>query len=83
MDDSDRRQHQDAYRALNSDGPLGDKLERTHEVMRGHFPFLARIAVATYDPKSGILSAFARGFRAVLFVLFLDSLDWWDRFSHF
>lgn len=59
MDRSGAGPHHDAFQALNSDGPLGGKLERTHEVMRSHFPFLARIAVATYDPGSGVLSAFA------------------------
>jgi HD-GYP domain-containing protein (c-di-GMP phosphodiesterase class II) len=50
--------HQDAIESLNRRLPLRDKLIATHEAMRAHFPFIARIAIAIYDPKTALLTTY-------------------------
>ena len=43
---------------LNQNLPLRDKLLKTHQAMQAHMPFIARIAVALYDPKTTLLKTF-------------------------
>jgi HD-GYP domain-containing protein (c-di-GMP phosphodiesterase class II) len=50
--------HSDNLEYLNRHGSLRDKLVATHAVIRKHLPFVARIAVALYDPSSTRLSAY-------------------------
>lgn len=51
-------QHHDALEGLNKYVPLRDKLVVAHESIREIFPFIARIAVAVYDPKTNLLKTF-------------------------
>jgi HD-GYP domain-containing protein (c-di-GMP phosphodiesterase class II) len=51
--------HDDVLARLNEDSPLADKLVTVYRYVREHFPFVARIAVALYDPASDILKTFA------------------------
>lgn len=51
-------QHQDALEELNRFIPVRDKLVVAHESIRELFPFIARIAVAVYDPKTNLLKTF-------------------------
>ena len=50
--------HDDRLAALSENLPLGRKLHAVHQAMRDDFPFLARIAVAAYDPGLGTLKTF-------------------------
>jgi len=50
--------HKDTLKALNTSIPLQEKLTAMHDSMRELFPFIARIAVAIYDPGSGLLKTF-------------------------
>ena len=51
-------QHHDALEGLNRYIPLRDKLVVAHKSICEIFPFIARIAVAIYDPKTHILKTF-------------------------
>ena len=51
--------HEDALARLNEDVPLSDKLVDVHRFVRGHMPFVARIAVALYDAATDTLKTFA------------------------
>ncbi len=50
--------HRDVLEALNHPIPARDKLCRIHEWVRGLFPFVARIAVTTYDPGTQVLKEY-------------------------
>jgi HD-GYP domain-containing protein (c-di-GMP phosphodiesterase class II) len=50
--------YQDILAALNEALPLKDRLVHCHQVLQGHFPFIARIAVAIYDPKTTSLKTY-------------------------
>ena len=50
--------HQDVLSAISHEGNLGDKLECIHQAMRTQFPFIHRISVAMYDPKTDMLKTF-------------------------
>ncbi len=50
--------HQDPLEALNSNLPLRDKLVRTHQVVQKQMPYIARIAIALYDPKTTLLKTY-------------------------
>jgi HD-GYP domain-containing protein (c-di-GMP phosphodiesterase class II) len=50
--------HQDALQALNSDGSLRARIREIHWAVRTFLPFVARIAVAIYDPKTTLLKTF-------------------------
>lgn len=50
--------HQDALHALNSDGPLRARIREIHWAVRSFMPFIDRIAVAIYDPKTTLLKSF-------------------------
>jgi len=49
---------QDTLEALNENLPLRDKLLKTHHALQVHLPFIERIAVALYDPKTTLLKTF-------------------------
>lgn len=51
-------EHEDIHAALNLDVPLREKLVRTHAAVRQLFPFIARIAVAIYDPATTVLKTY-------------------------
>jgi len=51
--------HADTLSGLNEDMPLADKLADVHRFVRGHMPFVARIAVALYDAATDTLKTFA------------------------
>ncbi len=50
--------HHDALQALNADGPLRARIQEIHWAVRSFLPFVARIAVAIYDPKTALLKTF-------------------------
>ena len=50
--------HHDALQALNADAPLRARIREIHWAARSALPFIARIAVALYDPGSAQLKAF-------------------------
>ncbi len=51
-------EHQDTLESLNRNIPLREKLVQTHGVLRAHLPFIARIAIALYDPKTTLLKTY-------------------------
>ncbi|HQZ45947.1 MAG TPA: HD domain-containing protein [Usitatibacteraceae bacterium] len=51
-------EHQDALQALNADGPLRLRIREIHLAVRSFMPFVERIAVAAYDPKTTLLKSF-------------------------
>ena len=50
--------HHDALELLNADGPLRARIREIHWAVRTFMPFVARIAVAIYDPKTTFLKTF-------------------------
>lgn len=50
--------HEDRLRGLNDPLPLSRKLELLHAEIARRFPFVARLAVATFDPKRRVLKTF-------------------------
>lgn len=50
--------YQDTLEALNRNLPLGAKLIQTHRVVQKQLPFVARIAIALYDPKTNLLKTY-------------------------
>jgi HD-GYP domain-containing protein (c-di-GMP phosphodiesterase class II) len=50
--------HNDALQALNADGPLRGRIREIHWAVRSFLPFVARIAIALYDPKTTYLKTF-------------------------
>ncbi len=56
--DKNDKNHHDALHALNADGPLRGRLREIHWAVRSFLPFIARIAVAIYDPKTTLLKTF-------------------------
>ncbi|MGE0358457.1 MAG: HD-GYP domain-containing protein [Burkholderiales bacterium] len=53
-----RPAHHDALHALNADGPLRARIREIHWAVRSFMPFVERIAVAIYDPKTTLLKTF-------------------------
>jgi HD-GYP domain-containing protein (c-di-GMP phosphodiesterase class II) len=51
--------HRDALQALNEEAPLRQRLREIRLAVRAFMPFVARIAVALYDPKTTLLKTFA------------------------
>lgn len=49
---------QDILEPLNRNIPLREKLVKIHDAVNAHFPFIKRIAIAVYDPKTTILKTF-------------------------
>lgn len=50
--------HHDALQALNADAPFRARIREVHWAARSALPFIARIAVALYDPKTAQLKTF-------------------------
>lgn len=50
--------HIDTLGDLNKNIPLKEKLVNTHKVIKNSLPFIARIAIALYDPESRVLKTF-------------------------
>ena len=50
--------YEDTLEALNRNLPLRDKLVQTHRVVQKQLPFVARIAVALYDPQTSVLKTY-------------------------
>ena len=50
--------HHDPLASLNSNVPLRDKLIQTHAVVQRQLPFVARVAIALYDPKTRLLKTY-------------------------
>ena len=51
-------EHKDILSALDFDIPLKEKLVCTHEAIKQHFPFIARIAITIYDPLTTVLKTY-------------------------
>lgn len=51
-------EHNDALEELNKHIPLHEKLIATHKSVREYFPFIARIAIAVYDPETSVLKTY-------------------------
>jgi len=51
-------EHQDTLDSLNRNIPLREKIVQTHRVLQAHLPFIARIAIALYDPKTALLKTY-------------------------
>lgn len=50
--------HEDDLADLNRDISLRDKLKIAHESVQKSFPFVARIAIALYDPETHVLKTY-------------------------
>jgi len=48
----------DILEPLNRNLPLREKLIKLHDALKAHLPFIKRIAVAVYDPKTTLLKTF-------------------------
>ena len=51
-------EHHDVLEQLNKHIPLRDKLVVAHDSVSELFPFVARIAVAIYDPETSVLKTY-------------------------
>ena len=51
-------EHSDTLNEINKHIPLQDKLVATHKSVSEIFPFIVRIAVAIYDPKTSVLKTY-------------------------
>ena len=51
-------EHQDELSNLNKHIPLRDKLVATHNSIKEIFPFIDRIAITLYDPKTTVLKTY-------------------------
>ncbi len=50
--------HVDTLADLNRHIPLKEKLVSAHQVIKNNLPFIARIAIAIYDPETRVLKTF-------------------------
>ncbi|MEW6982187.1 HD-GYP domain-containing protein [Colwelliaceae bacterium 6471] len=50
--------HKDKLNGLNKHISLHEKITSTHKILRDTFPFLERIAIAIYDPKTGLVKTY-------------------------
>jgi len=50
--------HHDALEELNKHTSLREKLTATHKSVSEIFPFIVRIAIAIYDPETGVLKTY-------------------------
>jgi HD-GYP domain-containing protein (c-di-GMP phosphodiesterase class II) len=48
----------DSLELLNGATPLHEKLLKTHRALQAHLPFIKRIAIALYDPKTTLLKTY-------------------------
>lgn len=51
-------EHQDLFSSFNDDGSLKQKLVRLHQILQEEMPFIARLAIALYDPKTEKLATY-------------------------
>ena len=51
-------EHQDVLSELDNKRSLSEKLHSIHDVLRKQYKYVARIAVAVYDPKTDLLKTF-------------------------
>lgn len=51
-------EHHDVLQVLNEQRPLREKMQVAHDSAKKLFPFIARIAVAIYDPETRVLKTF-------------------------
>lgn len=51
-------EHQDVLETLNAPLPLRDRLISAHRLVQDKFPFIARIALAIYDPATNVLKTY-------------------------
>ncbi len=58
MDELQLFSHTDTLEALNQSQPLSSKLHFVHETINQRHPFIERLAVAVYDPKTDLLKTF-------------------------
>jgi len=54
-----QNRHNDTLSSLGADTPLATRLGDTHRAIKASLPWVARVAVAIYDPKTRVLKAFA------------------------
>lgn len=50
--------HIDRLNLLNKHIPLQEKISSTHKIISETFPFIARIAIAIYDPGTGLIKTY-------------------------
>jgi HD-GYP domain-containing protein (c-di-GMP phosphodiesterase class II) len=50
--------HRDAFETLSKHISLSDKLAALHKLLKRRHPFIARVAVAVYDPKTDLLKTY-------------------------
>lgn len=50
--------HHDLLESLNKQLPLKEKIVSAHHVIQGKFSFIARIAIALYDPETKVLKTY-------------------------
>jgi HD-GYP domain-containing protein (c-di-GMP phosphodiesterase class II) len=58
MDEPQLFSHTDTLEALNRKQPLSHKLRFVHDTIHRRYPFIERLAVAVYDPKTDLLKTF-------------------------
>lgn len=51
-------EHHDTLEELNKHIPLREKLITAHQSLKNQFPFIVRIAIALYEPETGILKTY-------------------------
>lgn len=56
---------EDKLSYLNQDISMRDKMANTHRVLQIHLPFIERIAVTIYDPKTALLKSYVHSGGAV------------------
>ena len=58
MEDDKSYSHKDTLSFLNQKGSLKNKLVSAHKVVQKNLPFIARIAIALYDPGTKLLKTY-------------------------
>ncbi len=58
MSNDDQFTHNDQFSFLNQKGTLSEKLTNAHALLQQSLPFIARVALALYDPETKILKTF-------------------------
>ncbi len=58
MEKDESFSHDDTLSFLNQKGPLKNKLVSAHNLVKKRLPFIARIAIALYDPATKILKTY-------------------------
>jgi HD-GYP domain-containing protein (c-di-GMP phosphodiesterase class II) len=51
-------EHEDILKELNRNLPIDKKLAAVHQVLKRHFNFIDRIAIALYEPKTDMLNTY-------------------------